>query len=310
MEVHARGVHTYHRLIRSGDRNDPLDWCYRKPGTRHLHGQVGGGAHATPAAGAQLGPLLPGRRHPTGYVLGRPSRNWAEPLHHLPGQHRLVQFVGTVADRPEAGGAIPLLDRKIARVSESPADLDGSVQHGQHHLGDMGLDHPEFGPNLHGTDLVHLPGGLEREQSRRLNLHVRERDVVLDHLVLPQELAVRLSRDGTLTHDVQGPLGLPEPAHGVVDPTASQALLRQDEPITWGTDQVIGRHPTVAKDDLCMVAVLAELGDRMGHRADVPHDLHPGGSLGHHRRRKRACGGGFRGSSRRTRGSRRPRRRW
>jgi hypothetical protein len=65
-------------------------------------------------------------------------------------------------------------------------------------------------------------------------------------------------------------------------PATPQSLLRQDESVAGSADQVVGRHPAVAKDDFRMIAGVSEFGDRMGHRSDVPDDLHAGSSLGHH----------------------------
>ena len=75
---------------------------------------------------------------------------------------------------------------------------------------------------------------------------MRQRDVVLHHLVLREQLAVRGARHGSLAHDVERALGLTEPAHRVVDATAAEPLLGEHETLTGLTDEVVGRHAAVA----------------------------------------------------------------
>ena len=128
----------------------------------------------------------------------------------------------------------------------------------------MRLDHAEVGANGRGPVLVHLPRRLEGEQAGGLDLHVGQGDVVLDHLVLGQQLAVRRPRHGPLAHDVEGSLGLPEPAHGVVDSAAAEPLLGQHEPVAGLADQMVGRHPAVPEHDLGVVARCARTRRRDG----------------------------------------------
>ena len=197
------------------------------------------------------------------------------------GQHRLVQLVRTVADRAEAGAAIPLLDRQIAGVAERAAHLDRAVEDGEHDLRDVRLDHAELGAHGRGPVLVHLPGGLEGQQPGGLNLHMGQGNVVLHHLVLAEQLAVRRAGNGPLAHDVERALRLPEPAHRVVDTPAAEPLLRQHEAVARRPDEVVVRHPAVGEDDLGVVAGTAVLRLGMGHRADVAHDVHARRPLGH-----------------------------
>src|ERR1700731_850555 len=122
----------------------------------------------------------------------------------------------------------------------------------------MSLDHSQVGSHRAGAVLVHLPSGLEGEQPRRLDLGMGQRDVVLDHLVLCEQLAMRPSRYGTLAHDVERSLRLTEPTHRVVDTAPAETLLSQDEPIAWRTNQMVGRNTAAPKHELGMVPDLTE----------------------------------------------------
>jgi hypothetical protein len=113
-----------------------------------------------------------------------------------------------------------------------------------------------------------------------------QRDVVLHHLVLREQLAMRPSRHGTLAHDVKRSLRLTEPTHGVVDTAPAEALLSQDEPIAWRTNQMVGRNTAAPKHELGMVPDLTEFDLRVGHRPDVAHDFHARRSDGNYEDRR------------------------
>ena len=81
---------------------------------------------------------------------------------------------------------------------------------------------------------------------------------------------------GPLAQHVEGPLGLAQPAHAVVDPARPQPHLGQPEPVALVADQVVGRHPDVAVDDLGVGPELAEVGDGVLHGGDVADDVDPG----------------------------------
>ena len=65
---------------------------------------------------------------------------------------------------------------------------------------------------------------------------------------------MRLPRHRPLAHDVEGPLGLADPSHGVVDPSAAEALLGQHETLTGRADQMVGGDPTILEEDLGVVS--------------------------------------------------------
>ena len=80
-----------------------------------------------------------------------------------------------------------------------------------------------------------------------------QRNIVLHHLVFAEQPAMGPARHRTLTHDVQGPLRLPEPSHRMVDSPAAQTLLgKQESPTARPTD--VARHPAVGEHHLGVVA--------------------------------------------------------
>src|SRR2546425_258136 len=112
----------------------------------------------------------------------------------------------------------------------------------------------ELGPHPCRAELVHLPRCVKRQQPRRLNLGMRQGDVVLHHLMLTQQLPVRRAGNGALAHDVERALRLTEPAHRVVNAPTTETLLGEHETGAGRPDEVVERHPAVTKDDLGMIA--------------------------------------------------------
>ena len=96
-------------------------------------------------------------------------------------------------------------------------------------------------------------------------------DLLLHHLVLGDDLAVRLAAERPLAHHVEGELALGDGAHRVVDATAAEAALREHLGAVLRAEQVIERHPDVVVDDVVVVA-------RLGHDLDAGrgprHDEH------------------------------------
>ena len=107
-----------------------------------------------------------------------------------------------------------------------------------------------------------------------MHLGARVGDPVLDGLLLGQQRAVRVARERALAHHVEGPLGLAEPAHAVVDAAGAEARLGELEPRALRADQVVGGHAHVLVDDLGVVAEPA---------------VHDAGVVHRRRRRARSC---------------------
>ena len=79
--------------------------------------------HRHARAGAQLGPLRLRRGPAARDVLGRPALDGRVALEQRAGEHRLVQLVGTVADRAEArstGTTTPPAGRSSSRARRTP----------------------------------------------------------------------------------------------------------------------------------------------------------------------------------------------
>ena len=94
------------------------------------------------------------------------------------------------------------------------------------------------------------------------------RDLLLHHLVLGDDLTVRLAAQGPLAHHVERQFALGDGAHGVVDAAAAQAALGEHFGAVLGTEQVVHGNSDVVVDD---VVVGAGLG----------LDLHAGRIAGH-----------------------------
>ena len=120
---------------------------------------------------------------------------------------------------------------------------------------------------------------------------MRQSDIVLNHLVLAEKSAVRSPRHRPLSHDVQGAFGLTEPAHGVVDAPATEALLRQQEPPTSGSDQMITGHATILEHHLGVVAPPANTQMGWAIVGISAQDLHAGRTRRHNKDRGVPVGG-------------------
>src|SRR3712207_9091030 len=67
------------------------------------------------------------------------------------------------------------------------------------------------------------------------------RSPVLDRLLLAQQRAVRVARDGALAEHVEGTLGDAQPAHAVVDAARPETVLRDQEALAAGAEQGVLR---------------------------------------------------------------------
>ena len=76
------------------------------------------------------------------------------------------------------------LDRVIVHVPRPTVDLDRSVEDVHDHVGGHHLDHRDLAARRLLALGIHLPGGVEGEQSRLLGLDPRFGDEVLDELLV------------------------------------------------------------------------------------------------------------------------------
>ena len=125
------------------------------------------------------------------------------------------------------------------------------------------LDRPDLDAGL--LALVDLVRGVERQQSRRLDLGVTLEHVRLHELLLGERLAERRALVESVAQQLVGALGLAEPSHAVEDPAGAQPLLGDHEPVTTRTEEVLDRHPQVGELQFVVTVVDAQ------HRG-VAHD--------------------------------------
>ena len=119
--------------------------------------------------------------------------------------------------------------------------------------------------------VVDLPRRLEHEQAQHPDRGVGVGDLLLHHLVLGDDLAVRLAAQRPLAHHVEGELALGDGAHRVVDAAAAEAPLGEHLGAVLGAEQVVERDADVVVDD---VVVVAGLGLDLDARRLARHDEH------------------------------------
>ena len=187
-----------------------------------------------------------------------------EALQLPPRHHHLVHLVGAVGDAQRAALAPHRGDRRVVGHAERAQALDRAVEHVHQHVGHDHLDHRD----LLARDLlavgVHLPGGVEHEQARLVDLHARGRDPVLHELLLADRAAEGDARVGVTAHDLEAAFRHADRAHAVVDAAGPEARLRDHEAAVLGAEAVRDRHPAVLVADLAVPAAarVAHHGDR------------------------------------------------
>ena len=124
--------------------------------------------------------------------------------------------------------------------------------------------------------MVHLPGGVQRHQPRRLHLGRRVGDPALHRLLVLQQAALDGAVERALAHHVEGAPRHPEPAHAVVDPTRDEAVLGDQEPVALLPEQRVGAEPDVLVADLGVAAEHAVVLVRLLHVGDVAHEVDTG----------------------------------
>src|SRR5207248_1655516 len=129
---------------------------------RHVHGA------ADDPAFAALGAGVPAR----------------DPLALPPRDDRLVHLVGPVREAQHAKVAPHARERRVVGDAERAVHLDGPVEHVHADVGGDHLDHRDLLPRLLLADRVHLPGGVQDEEPRLVDLHARRRDHLLYELLL------------------------------------------------------------------------------------------------------------------------------
>ena len=205
-------------------------------------------------------------------MAGRPVLGRAGRLEDPTGDGVDVDLVGTVVDAAEAGGAVHEAERRVVGEPGGAVDLHGPVDHVVQHAGADDLDRSDLDPGL----LTPVDGGrgVQGQQSTGLDLGVGLEHVGLHQLLGRQRFAERLAGVEPGAHQLEGPLGLTQPAHAVEDPARAQALLGDDEAVAARTEEVRRRDADAGQAHLAVAAADAE------HRC-LADDL-VAGSVGRH----------------------------
>nr|ABM53578.1 putative regulatory protein TetR [uncultured bacterium CBNPD1 BAC clone 1664] len=162
----------------------------------------------------------------------------------------------------DAGGAVHL-DGLVD-------DLAGPLRH-------HGLDHGHPDPGLAVAKHIHGAGRLQHHQAHGLDVDPGAGDDL--HIAAePGDLAAEgLARETPADHQVQGPLGLADRAHAVVDPARPEADLADLEAPALAEQDIGLGHPDIGEADVHVAAGRMVFAEDM-HRAE---DLHPGRIDGH-----------------------------
>src|SRR5207249_4896907 len=95
-------------------------------------------------------------------------------------------------------------------------------------------------------------------------------DPVLDGLLLGEQPAERLSLERARTHQLEGALHLPQPAHDVVDATRPEALLRDPETVARLAERVRERDANAGEPRFAVRSPATAL---VAHDGDPAHEL-------------------------------------
>ena len=180
-----------------------------------------------------------------------------------------MHLVDAVGDAHGRCRRVHGLDRREIGSAERAQDVQCVVGHLAQHPGHGELHRRDVGAGLERRGLVDLPGGLEHEQPEHLDRGVGLGDLLLHHLVLGDQTAVRLAAERPFAHHVEGELALGDSAHGVVDAAAAEAALGEYLGAVFRAEQVVRGYPDVTVDDVIVVPRLR-------------HDLDARGGAGHH----------------------------
>ena len=120
--------------------------------------------------------------------------------------------------------------------------------------------------------LVDLPRHVQDEEPELHELGVGVGDVVLDALLVGQQAALGVARQGPLAHHVERLLAHPHGAHGVVDAPAPEPGLGDGEGLALPAEQALGGHPHLVVVDEGVHALVA-VTEVLAHEPDVADDV-------------------------------------
>ena len=189
-----------------------------------------------------------------------------------------MHLVRAIVDAGEAGMAVHPLQRRVLGDALRPMHLNGAVDDVVQHLGAIHLDEADLHPCF--VALIDLLRGMERQHPARLDFAGAVEDELLNLLMLAQRLAKRHAGVGAFAQQVEGALGLAEPAHAVEDAAGAQTVLRDLEALAARPEQVLLRHPHIVVNHFVVAIVVA-------HHAHVADDVIAGRLGRHHDHRER-----------------------
>src|SRR5262249_19767710 len=181
----------------------------------------------------------------------------------------LVNLVRAVVDAREPRPAVEQRERKVLRHPRGAVHLDGAIDHRMEHARTEELDEGDLLAGCAGALGVDLPRRVEGHQARGLDVCPAFGHPVLDVRLARQGAAERFPRGGVAAHQLERALRHPEPAHAVMDPAGSEAILRDHEAHALRTEEVRDRYAAVLVPDLGVMVVV------VAHHRDASLDVEP-----------------------------------
>ena len=127
---------------------------------------------------------------------------------------------------------IPPGQRRIVGHPQRAVRLNGAIEDPLQRIRHEHLDVRDLFAGRLLSVPRHARGSIHHHQSRRMNLDARIRNPELHLLPVGQHVARRqFALHRAPTHQVEGALADPDPAHTVMNTSRSKALLRQGEPV-------------------------------------------------------------------------------
>jgi len=152
-----------------------------------------------------------------------------------------MHFVGAVDDLQRARVFVHVAEAVVVSDARAAEGLDRPIHDLAGHVGGGDLDLGDLPPAFFFADLVHLPGGVQHEQTHLIDLDAARREALDHHALLGERLAERRPLVQPPAHQLQRPLRESHCAHAMVDATGSEASLRDLEALALAEEDVLGR---------------------------------------------------------------------